>query len=102
MWCYCRSTPTEGAIVPWYKCSACRIRRSGLDVLLSAAQDECPLCGRPLEPVVDGLASLMGHRLLTGPLPLPSGAEQPDSLPGQDAMAAARWLDEGGSGECER
>ena len=49
----------------WFKCSTCRIRRSELDVTLSAAQDECPLCGRALEPESD-LTALMGLRLVTG------------------------------------
>jgi hypothetical protein len=51
--------------VSWFKCSTCRIRRSELDVTLSAAQEECPLCGRALEPESD-LMSLMGLRLVTG------------------------------------
>ncbi len=49
----------------WFKCSTCRIRRSELDVTLSAAHDECPLCGRALEPESD-LTALMGLRLVTG------------------------------------
>ena len=48
----------------WHKCSHCRIRRSGLDVALSAAQDTCPLCGRTLDVERD-LASLVGFRFLT-------------------------------------
>ena len=54
--------------MPWYKCSHCRIRRSGLDVLLSAAQDRCPLCERELECEPD-LASLVGYRSLTSAAP---------------------------------
>jgi len=87
--------------MPWFKCSACRIRRSGLDVAMSAAKDRCPLCEQPLEPTSD-LASLVGFRYLTL-----AGAEPPVVLPGtgraldavSDAVAAERWLDEGGGGE---
>jgi hypothetical protein len=96
--------------MPWFKCSHCRIRRSGLDVAISAAQDRCPLCGRTLESERD-LASLVGLRFLTndalrtkaGELPSLPGASGrttgSDALP--DALAAARWLDEGGRGAQE-
>lgn len=50
--------------MPWFTCSHCRIRRSGLDVAISAAQDACPLCGRTLAVERD-LASLVGSRYLT-------------------------------------
>ena len=96
--------------MPWFKCLHCRIRRSGLDVAISAAQDRCPLCGRTLECERD-LTSLVGFRFLTndalrapaGDLPsLPdvfgrtTGSDTPS-----DALAAARWLDEGGRGARE-
>jgi hypothetical protein len=67
--------------MPSFKCSHCRIRRSGLDVAISAAQDACPLCGRKLDVERD-LTSLVGFRLLTN-----------------DPLSADRWLDEGGSSE---
>ena len=50
--------------MPWFKCSHCRIRRSGLDVAISAAQDRCPLCGRELE-CERNLTSLVGFSVLT-------------------------------------
>jgi hypothetical protein len=50
--------------MPWFKCSHCRIRRSGLDVAISAAQDRCPLCGRELECERD-LTSLLGFSVVT-------------------------------------
>jgi len=90
--------------MPWFKCSRCRIRRSGLDVAISAAQDRCPLCGRPLEAVSD-LASLMGSRFLTNDaLSANVGEVSPSpfaaaSAAASDAFAADRRLDEGGSGE---
>lgn len=93
--------------MPWFKCSHCKIRRSGLDVAISAAQDRCPLCGRTLEPEHD-LTSLVGLRFLTND-GLPATAGDIPSLPSatcrttgsdlpSDALAAARWLDEGGRG----
>jgi len=96
--------------MPWFKCSHCRIRRSGLDVAISAAQDRCPLCGRTLEPEHD-LTSLVGLRFLTNDA-LPATAADAPSLPGaagwttasdapSEALAAARWLDEGGRGAQE-
>jgi hypothetical protein len=88
--------------MPWYKCTHCKIRRSGLDVAISAAQDRCPLCGRTLESERD-LTSLVGLRFLTNdPLPATSGGDP--SLLGttaSDALAADRWLDEGGRGARE-
>jgi hypothetical protein len=97
--------------MPWHKCSHCRIRRSGLDVAISAAQETCPLCGRQLDVERD-LASLMGYRFLTND-PLPTTADPSSSPPvsvgltasayvTSDALAAERWLDEGGSGKPER
>jgi hypothetical protein len=95
--------------MPWFKCSYCRIRRSGLDVAISAAQDRCPLCGRTLECERD-LASLVGLRFLTNdalrataggpPAPDASGWTTGSDAP-SDALAAARWLDEGGRGARE-
>lgn len=94
--------------MPWFKCSHCRIRRSGLDVAISAAHDRCPLCGRELDPERD-LRSLVGFRSLTdrgpsgapGEVPLLPGGPGPttgaDTV--SDVLAAERWLDEGGSGE---
>lgn len=84
--------------MPWFKCSHCRIRRSGLDVALSAAQDTCPLCGRTLDPEGD-LMSLMGFRCLTGGTTGRRGAGA-DAV--SDALAAERWQDEGGSSEPRR
>lgn len=84
--------------MPWFKCSRCRIRRSGLDVAISAAKDRCPLCGRPLDAEGD-LASLMGFRFLTNDVlstSLPGANDRPADA---DALAADRWLDEGGSSE---
>jgi len=87
--------------MPWFKCSHCRIRRSGLDVAISAAQDRCPLCGRTLECERD-LTSLVGLRFLTNdPLPATAAADLP-SLP--DAFARATGSDapdEGGRGAPE-
>jgi hypothetical protein len=80
--------------VPWFKCSHCRIRRSGLDVAISAAQDRCPLCGRTLDPAGD-LTSLMGFRYLTAGGP----GHRADANAVADALATERWLDEGGSNE---
>jgi hypothetical protein len=96
--------------MPWFKCSHCRIRRSGLDVAISAAQDRCPLCGRTLEPERD-LSSLVGLRFLTNDVVRATAGDLP-SLPGaasgtigsdapSDALAAARWQDEGGRGTRE-
>jgi hypothetical protein len=87
--------------MPWFKCSHCRIRRSGLDVAISAAQDSCPLCGRTLESERD-LTSLVGLRFLTDDGLHATAGELP-SLPDapSDALAAARWLDEGGRGAQE-
>jgi len=93
--------------MPWFKCSHCRIRRSGLDVAISAAQDRCPLCGRTLESERD-LTALVGLRFLTNDalratagelpsLPHASGRTTGSDAP-SDALAAARWLDEGGRG----
>lgn len=94
--------------MPWFKCSHCRIRRSGLDVAISAAQDTCPLCGRTLDVERD-LTSLVGFRFLTndalattaspGPSPAAPPALTADSDAASDALAADRWLDEGGTGE---
>jgi hypothetical protein len=94
--------------MPWFKCSRCRIRRSGLDVAITAAQDRCPLCGRPLEAVSD-LASLMGSRFLTNDVlsanlgdvspSFSAAGSAADRDVASDAFAADRWLDEGGSGE---
>jgi hypothetical protein len=97
----------KGRIVPWFKCSHCRIRRSGLDVAISATQDRCPLCGRTLDPERD-LAALMGFSFLAGDQPataaetsqLPAGegrTSDADTDAFGDALAAERWLDEGGS-----
>jgi len=96
--------------MPWFKCSHCRIRRSGLDVAISAAQDRCPLCGRTLESERD-LASLVGLRFLTNDALRGTAGDVP-SLPGvvgaiagsdtpSDALAGERWLDEGGRGARE-
>jgi hypothetical protein len=94
--------------VPWFKCSHCRIRRSGLDVALSAAQDRCPLCGRRLDSEHD-LASLVGFRFLASGIPSAPVDETPlirggaaravDVDTATDALAAERWLDEGGGNE---
>jgi len=102
----------KGAVMPWYTCSHCRIRRSGLDVAISAAQDTCPLCGRTLDPERD-LAALMGFSLLAGDrrfatgqtpqIPVAAGRTtdtNADTV--SDALAAERWLDEGGSSEPKR
>jgi hypothetical protein len=92
--------------MPWFKCSHCRIRHSGLDVAISAAQDRCPLCGRPLESERD-LTSLVGFRFLTNDAlratagDLPSLSDASGRATGADALAAARWLDEGGRGARE-
>jgi hypothetical protein len=94
--------------MPWFKCSHCRIRRSGLDVAISAAQDRCPLCERTLNPERD-LMSLVGFRFLAGDGLFATAREDPQ-LPGgagrrtdadtvSDMLAAERWLDEGGSSE---
>lgn len=94
--------------MPWFKCSHCKIRRSGLDVAISAAQDRCPLCGRTLDPERD-LTSLMGFSYLAGDglstaaredPPLPGGATDADTV--SDMLAAERWLNEGGSTETRR
>jgi hypothetical protein len=87
--------------MPWFKCSHCRIRRSGLDVAISAAQDTCPLCGRTLDPERD-LAALMGFSFLASD---PAGGgftSDADADAVSDALAAERWLDEGGSNEPQR
>ncbi len=90
--------------MPWFKCSHCRIRRSGLDVAISAAQDRCPLCGRELEPERD-LATLVGFSFLTA-VETPSiraGAGRTiDADTTTDLLAAERWLDEGGGHETKR
>jgi len=83
--------------MPWFKCSHCRIRRSGLDVAISAAQDTCPLCGRTLETERD-LAALMGFSFLAGD-PAGGGIAS-DAV--SDAIAAERWLTDGGSSEPQR
>ena len=83
--------------MPWFKCSHCRIRRSGLDVAISAAQDRCPLCGRTLDAERD-LAALMGFRFLAGD-PARSQTSDADADAVSDALAAERWLDEGGGNE---
>lgn len=83
--------------MPWFKCSQCRIRRSGRDVAISAAQDRCPLCGRMLEPERD-LTALMGFSVLTDAGA--GGRTDADTI--ADALAAQRWLDEGGSSEPRR
>jgi hypothetical protein len=85
--------------MPWFKCSHCRIRRSGLDVAVSAAQDTCPLCGRTLDPERD-LRALMGFRFLAGN-PAGGGLTS-DADAVSDALAAERWQDEGGSNEPQR
>jgi hypothetical protein len=87
----------KGRIVPWFKCSHCRIRRSGLDVAISASQDRCPLCERTLDPERD-LTSLVGFSFLTGD----DVGRKTDADTVCDALAAERWLDEGGSGEPRR
>ncbi len=99
--------------MPWFKCSHCRIRRSGLDVAISAAKDTCPLCGRTLDSERD-LAALMGFRFLAGDhrsattgqtSQLPGGAGRTADANADavsDALAAERWLDEGGSSEPRR
>ena len=97
--------------MPWYKCSHCRIRRSGLDVAISAAQDQCPLCGRKLDAEHD-LRSLVGFRFLThdgrpateraSPSFLATAGLRTHADAASDAIAAERWLDEGGSGEPRR
>ena len=87
--------------MPWFKCSHCRIRRSGLDVAISAAQDRCPLCRRELESERD-LASLVGFSFLTslGTPVIRSGTGRTiDANTATDALVAERWLDEGGSNE---
>jgi hypothetical protein len=94
--------------MPWFKCSHCRIRRSGLDVAISAAQDTCPLCGRTLDVERD-LTSLVGFRFLTNDaLSTKAGSDRSlrapaavttDADAASDALAADRWLDEGGSSE---
>jgi hypothetical protein len=92
--------------MPWFKCSHCRIRRSGLDVAISAAQDRCPLCGRKLESERD-LTSLVGFRFLT-PVEIPlirggtsrmSDGDTATDVLATDVLAAERWLDEGGAKE---
>ena len=86
--------------MPWFKCSHCKIRRSGLDVAMSATQDRCPLCGRTMAPERD-LAALMGFSFLAGDTA--SGAtSHADADAVSDALAAERWLDEGGSNEPQR
>jgi hypothetical protein len=97
--------------MPWFKCSHCRIRRSGLDVAISAAQDKCPLCERELELERD-LTSLVGFRFLTRGSPAVAAVETPliggrtgrtiDADTATDVLAAERWLDEGGSVERRR
>ena len=83
--------------MPWFKCSHCRIRRSGLDVAISAAQDTCPLCGRTLDLERD-LAALMGFRFLTRDRA--GGGLTSEAV--SDALAAERWLNDGGSNEPQR
>lgn len=84
--------------MPWYTCSRCRIRRSGLDVAIGEAKDRCPLCGRPLDAESD-LASLMGSRFLTNDVLSASLPGAKARTADADALAADRWLDEGGSSE---
>lgn len=84
--------------MPWFKCSHCRIRRSGLDVAISAAQEGCPLCGRELESERD-LASLVGLSVLRAvEIPLLRGGtgRTIDADTATDVLAAERWMDEGG------
>ncbi|HEX4806411.1 MAG TPA: hypothetical protein VFU94_10970 [Conexibacter sp.] len=83
--------------MPWFKCSHCRIRRSGLDVAISAAQDSCPLCGRELESERD-LTSLVGFSFLRAvetPLSRGGTGRTIDADTATDVVAA-RWTDEGG------
>ena len=97
--------------MPWFKCSHCRIRRSGLDVALGAAQDRCPLCARKLELERD-LTSLVGFSYLTGGALSATArdAAQPSGAAGRmtdadivsDALAIERWPDEGGGNEPSR
>jgi len=76
--------------MPWYKCSGCRIRRSGLDVAISAAQDACPLCGRRLDAERD-LTSLLGFRFLTND-PLSTTADPVPPFPAPQALRLTpRW-----------
>jgi hypothetical protein len=90
--------------MPWFKCSHCRIRRSGLDVAISAAQDRCPLCGRKLESERE-LTSLVGFGLLTAvetALIRGGTSRTIDADTATDVLAAERWLDEGGGNEPAR
>lgn len=77
---------------------------------MSATQDRCPLCGRVLDPERD-LAALMGFSFLagdhrsatTGEASQLSGGggrtSDADADAVSDALAAERWLDEGGNSE---
>jgi hypothetical protein len=89
--------------VPWFKCSHCRIRRSGVEVAISAAQERCPLCGRELTPEHD-LTSLVGFSFLSSGRP-PAAADAIRPLPSApdveavyDTLAGRRGLDGGDSG----
>jgi hypothetical protein len=55
--------------VPYFKCTACRIRLSRADADTELVDAGCPECGQPWEPAAQ-LGDLIGYRLApAGPTP---------------------------------
>jgi hypothetical protein len=77
----------EGALMPYFKCTPCRLRVSGAGPELDAVDGRCPSCGDRLVPVRQ-LMEIVGFRSYK--LPAPSAD------PGATQEDLGRWADEGG------
>lgn len=59
-------------MVPYFKCTACRIRLSRVDAETGQIDAGCPDCGQPWEPAAR-ISDLIGFRLSSAP-PTPPAA----------------------------
>src|SRR5438445_11465871 len=76
------------AIVPYFKCTPCRLRIDGRGPEMDLVDGRCPTCGERLAPVRQ-LTEVVGFQSFK--------LGQASASSGEDEQDAQRWLDEGGS-----
>jgi hypothetical protein len=78
----------EGAVMPYFKCTPCRLRVSAAGPEMDVFDGRCPSCGDRLTPVRQ-LMEVVGFRSCKIPVPSADPGAPEDDL--------GRWADEGGS-----
>jgi hypothetical protein len=77
----------RGALMPYFKCTPCRVRVGGAGPEMDLIDGRCPSCGQRLEPVRQ-LTEVVGFQSLKLPVSADPGAPQED---------LTNWADDGGS-----